>query len=271
MISTRQIKPSQRQALALRSDATIPTTVGAWRTLMTRRVGTALTQPIIGVHVGYDFETDLNPSEQTQGAIGTIIANASLTSMTITAGLGYTNDPQVLVCNPPTATTDATSAVANASYLSFTVNPKPTTTFTTLTFNAARGGASTPRGYVVRSSNDSFAANLATADLNTQRTTFTAVSVDISAIPNTAPVTFRIYFYVPSAGNSIDIDNISVNGTGTNFPKDIRDLEVAFLRANGGTGDNLLDLWGTYLTSKGMTGSPREKLKSFFKSTSTTV
>ncbi len=112
--------------------------------------------------------------------------------------------------------TTAAAAVTNNAGYSFTItaNAGYVLNLTSLNFDAMRGGAATPRGYVVRSSADGFAANLATADLLTARPTFTNVNVSLtgSAFQNLGAITFRIYGYSPATGSSVDFDNLTVNG-----------------------------------------------------------
>ena len=109
------------------------------------------------------------------------------------------------------ATPDA--AVTNNKYFEFalTANAGNTLNLNSLEFDVARGGAGTPRGYVVRSSLDNFASNLAQADVGTVRPQYTHVLVPLSAL-NVTGATFRIYSYSPAAGSSLDYDNFTVNG-----------------------------------------------------------
>lgn len=170
----------------------------------------------MAVLLQYNFTTDLLPTTTATGVTGSQITNQSLSYFTIDT-LGYSADP-ILVCNPILGASTAALAVTNASYFFVTISPTNgnTISLTTMTFNIAKGGASTPRGYAVRSSADSYVANLATADVTTQRTTFTAVSVDLSgaSFQNlTTNVAFRVYIYAPTDGNSLDIDALTINGT----------------------------------------------------------
>lgn len=132
--------------------------------------------------------------------------------------LTYATDP-VLQTNPQDGNTSAALAVTNNSYFYLTLTPNSGISYTVsdITFNVARGGASTPRGYAVRSSIDSYATNLATADVSTTRATFTAVTVDLSANSSfqnlTTATTFRFYVYCPNSGNSLDFDAITINGS----------------------------------------------------------
>ena len=88
--------------------------------------------------------------------------------------------------------------------------------FTTLTFSGARGSTSTPRGYVVRSSADNYAANICAADFTVQQPTFQTITCDLSGAiyqSLTSAVTFRIYAYAPSTSNQVQYDDITINGT----------------------------------------------------------
>jgi hypothetical protein len=113
--------------------------------------------------------------------------------------------------------TDAAAAVANNQFYNFTLTPELgyRLNLSGLAFDATRGGASTPRGWVVRSSVDGFATNLGTADVPTQNPTLTNFSVPLNAsFQNLAsPVEFRVYGYAPSTGVGMFYDNITVNGT----------------------------------------------------------
>jgi hypothetical protein len=83
-----------------------------------------------------------------------------------------------------------------------------------LMFGAARGGSGTPRGWVVRSSADGFATNIATADITTVRPDLRLYTVDLSdaAYANLTEIIFRIYSYVPSGGQSVEYVDVTVNG-----------------------------------------------------------
>ena len=116
------------------------------------------------------------------------------------------------------SSTNATSALSAGAYVSFTVTPANgyQMNLSSLTFNVARGGGATPRGYVVRSSADSYAANLAAADVATQRPTYTPVSIDLSGAAFqglTSAFTVRLYGYTPGTGQSLDTDDVTLNGT----------------------------------------------------------
>ncbi|MCX6902915.1 MAG: immunoglobulin domain-containing protein, partial [Verrucomicrobia bacterium] len=143
----------------------------------------------------------------------------------------YASAP-VLRVAPQNSTTTEVLAVANSCYFFFTLTASTNYTInaTNLTFNAARGGGGTPRGYGVRSSVDNFATDLATADLATQRNTWTPVSVTLgSAFTNLATVTFRIYVYSTGNGATVEFDDVKVNGTinGQTGPPPVQPVTLA--------------------------------------------
>lgn len=91
-----------------------------------------------------------------------------------------------------------------------------------LDFNVARGGGSTPRTYDIRTSLGGFATSLTgVVPVLTQRPVqggsgYTAVSVDLSAAQFqglTSPLTFQFRFFTPGVGQNIDFDDITLNGT----------------------------------------------------------
>jgi hypothetical protein len=145
-----------------------------------------------------------------RGTVGLEISNAPGGDPPMT----YSTAP-FLRLDPQGGSVDAAAAVANNKYFEFTLTPRFELDLESLTFNVARGGGSTPRGVVVRSSIDNFAADLFSADIATARPTFTPVNIDLSgpAYQNLMdPITFRIYSYSTGAGASLDYDDITVNG-----------------------------------------------------------
>jgi hypothetical protein len=128
------------------------------------------------------------------------------------------------------AATSAASAVANGAFATFTITPAAEMDLTDLQFDVMRGGGATPRGYVVRSSADNFATDLSTADLLTARPTYTHITVPLTGASFqdlTAPIEFRLYVYAPAAGNSVDWDNITLNGTVVPEPAGLTALSLA--------------------------------------------
>lgn len=155
------------------------------------------------------------PSTQASGISGGTMTNASLNNLT--KGTSTYSTTPIYFLFPASGATSATSAVTANSYFSFSVTPTDLEMdLTSLTFSAARGGSGTPRGYAVRSSIDSYAANIATANLSTVRPTWTDVTIDLSGASYqnlTSVITFRIYAYSPGITSTVDMDAITLNGT----------------------------------------------------------
>lgn len=181
--------------------------------------------------VEYDFTaSSFAATTTTTGVSGSNVTDGSVSTPTSAGNNGYASDP-VISISPALGATTTETAVSTNSYIQFTLTPNAgkRVSLTTLTFNAARGGAATPRGYDVRSSVDGYAATLGTADLSTQRPTFTPVSIDLSGANfqnQTSAITFRIYVYAPSTANVIDIDSISINGAVLDVPSGIPQLII---------------------------------------------
>ena len=113
--------------------------------------------------------------------------------------------------------TTAAAAVANGQYFQFSAVAEEgfELDLLSLTFDATRGGSSTPRGWVLRSSLDNFAADIASAELPTQNPTLTHFNVDLTAAAFqdvTSQITFRLYGYAPTAGVGAFYDNIELHG-----------------------------------------------------------
>lgn len=131
-----------------------------------------------------------------------------------TTGVGYSTEPVLSAARDQWGE----AAVPDNVYFTFDVAPDAgyELGLSSLTFNVARGGGATPRTYDVRTSLDGFANSLTgVVEVNTQRTTFTPVSVDLSGneFQNlTTPLTFQIRIFAPTAYQSLDFDNITVNG-----------------------------------------------------------
>ena len=156
-----------------------------------------------------------------------VVANMTATSAARTGTLGiwevgsslytYASSP-VLRVAPGTGATSASTAVANNSYFSFTLTPNSAYVLicTNLSFNIARGGGTYPnRGYVVRSSLDSYAADLSASPVTTVRPTWTNIFINLgSSFSNLqSTLTFRIYIFAEGTGGSLELDDITVSGS----------------------------------------------------------
>lgn len=169
----------------------------------------------MAVLLQYSFDADLTATTVDADVTGSVATNGFLTSL-LSDVAGYAT--QVAIANPASGATSASLAVTNDSYFFISITPDAgkTISLTSLTFDIARGGASTPRGYDVRSSADSYATTLGTADVSTQRTTTTPVTISLAGASfqnQSSSITFRIYIYAPGTGNSLDINNLTINGT----------------------------------------------------------
>lgn len=166
-------------------------------------------------------------------------SSSAVGGTTVPAGAPY------LRLDPSGNSTGPALAVTNNKYFQFSLTPTAGSDvdLTSLTFNVARGGGGTPRGFFVRTSADNFASTLTPSvtspavtlrsdtggvngyDINTARPSYTAVTFDLSGsgfqnIQNLSGggLTFRFYSYSPQGGNSVDYDDITVNGTAAALP-----------------------------------------------------
>lgn len=197
----------------------------------------ALVFPFIGVDsargdvlVQYTFPTPTSDPSQRTGlgfAATDVDDNALATDVSLSDSLpvpgeNFIDDRSpmygrpVLRIDPGNNSTNAAQAVANGTYFEFTLVAVDGffLDLDNLMFGGARGGSGTPRGWVVRSSIDGFATNIATADLTTVRADLRLYIIDLSdpAYTNLSEITFRIYSYVPSGGQSVEYADVTVNG-----------------------------------------------------------
>jgi PEP-CTERM motif len=166
--------------------------------------------------VQYDFNTDFSPTTLAPNVVASPASGAPSVPMFAIVSTGGNTYAQLMPF--PGATTGAT-AVSTNSYFQFTVGPAAGfgLDLTTLEFDSSRGGAATPRGWVIRSSLDGFASNLAgPTDVPTADPIFTHYSIDLSGSAFqdlTSPLTFRIYSYVVDPSFQVmEYDNLTVNG-----------------------------------------------------------
>lgn len=109
------------------------------------------------------------------------------------------------------------SAMANDQYFELALAPHAgnRVTLAGLSFDAARGGSSSPRGWGVYSSLDGFSQLLGSDEIPTVQPSFTGFSVDLSALPEfDEEVILRMYAYGPeAAGSGVLFDNLAISGT----------------------------------------------------------
>lgn len=142
--------------------------------------------------------------------------DANLTSSTITRGSGVTASANAQRFN---STSWATGALDATDYVEFTITPNSGKKFsiTSVVMQHQRSGTG-PTGFAIRSSVDSYAADLATATgtdvTSTQTATFTFSQTDILTA-----TTYRIYAYSAEAGSGTwgpgdgTGNDITVNGS----------------------------------------------------------
>jgi hypothetical protein len=194
-----------------------------------------------GFIVSYQFPGSVfTPTMTAPGSSASDVNNVGSSSL-IEAGLAFPNSiflyPQV-----PGSTT-AAGAVANQEYFQFSVTPNAGRQLDlhSLVFDAARGGSQEPRGWVLRSSIDGYAASLSTAEIPTLQPTLTSFSVDLGApafqhLADTT--TFRLYAYVQAigAGQGLFFNNMTLAGSVTPEPSTLALLGL-------GAGTSLVGVW----------------------------
>jgi hypothetical protein len=158
------------------------------------------------VHAGLDAAFDMAVKD----------GGANITIEISNPSPNYGSQP-VLRVNPASGNTGITAAIANNAYFQFTIAPDSgmVLNLTDLTFNAARGGGSTPRGWAMTTSVGGLTTVIASSDIGTQRPDWTPYTVDLSgpAFQDlSGPLTIRFYAYSPASGSTIEFDDITLNG-----------------------------------------------------------
>ncbi|MDY0171182.1 MAG: autotransporter-associated beta strand repeat-containing protein, partial [Thermoguttaceae bacterium] len=175
--------------------------------------------------IGYTFE-DLNPTVYSPGINGLPVGAAGGLTLEITDEWDYPTDPVLRILSIAARETVG-DAIDKGVYFDFGVeisDPAYSSVLhgTVLSFDAARGGSTEPRGFGLASSVDGFATwtMLVSDDIPTARNTFTHYSVPLidPMFSNvTDDVVFRIYVYSPSSGSSIEFDNILIESPGEGY------------------------------------------------------
>jgi len=179
----------------------------------------------------YGFTSSFAPTFVATDTVGVVVYGNTMASGTIastargnnsyaTSASPFASGDPVISVGPANGAISSSSALTSSSFMYFSITPREgmMMTLNNLTFNAARGGAATPRGYAVRSSRDNYTADLGNADLATQRPTWTNVVIDLSSTTFknvTGPVIFKIYVYAPASANVVDFDDFTIDGTVT--------------------------------------------------------
>jgi hypothetical protein len=123
--------------------------------------------------------------------------------------------PGTVFLRPSTASPTAGDAFANEQYFEFTVSSAEGLLFQplSLSFLAANGGASGPRGWAIHSSLDGFGAALGSSNVAAVQPGMDEFTVELEGFGAAADsITFRIYGYSPEEGAGIFFDEIELEG-----------------------------------------------------------
>lgn len=170
--------------------------------------------------VAYGFTgLSLDATTQDAGVSGATMTGQALSTFAATSEYAYSGSP---VFKTTCAQTSEAGALSAGTYMQFTLTPADGVTDwtpTQLAFNAARGGSSTPRGWICRASHDTYDTDLGAAEIPTTRTTWTPYTVDLTPIGTvTGPVSVRVYMYAPTSSSSIEWDDFTFTGTYNGTP-----------------------------------------------------
>jgi hypothetical protein len=184
-----------------------------------------------GVQTGPQFAPDTtNPNAAvtnvTSGSAANILIEVD-SPVDGTTGMTYPTAPFLRAVTAGAASPDEATALANNTYWTITVTPNNgfRASLASLVFDVARGGGATPRGWYVYESVDGFTLGSALQSNPNdpdQRPTFGNVTVPLTAarFQNlTSPIEFRMYISTPATGQSLDFDNIVLNGTVAPVPE----------------------------------------------------
>ena len=166
-------------------------------------------------------------------AAGDLIGGPGFTGLTLfnpnaNVGPAYASAPE-LQASPPNATTTLDLAVANSSWFTFSLTVGTNLTdldLTSLSFNGARGGGASPRGYGVYVTTPTTTDELvkgSTAFI-TQRPVWDPQNISLAGLSSlqnlTAGqvITFKIAVFAPASANSVEFDDITVKGSVTPAP-----------------------------------------------------
>jgi hypothetical protein len=168
----------------------------------------------------FDFSTGFQPTEKNPSVGGPGINPFGVSAQVSSASPATAGAPFLVVDRGNLAATDFASAVSSQAFFAVGLNgiarqgQSPLVTMTSLDFDVTREGAAAPGGYGVVATLPYAPQVTATADLTTTRPNYTHVSIPLSgAVDADHPAVFDFYVYGPSAGSSIDFDNITINGT----------------------------------------------------------
>jgi len=163
-------------------------------------------------------------------AAGALTAGSGVNLFNINAVVSpnYASAP-VLQAGFGIANPDLATAVANQTWFTFQLTVGSSVTdldLTSLTFNGARGGGAAPRGYGVYVTTPTTTDESVQGAKNfiTQRPTWDPQNINLTGLASlqnlTAGqvITFKVPFYAPSPGNSVEFDDLTIKGNVTPGP-----------------------------------------------------
>lgn len=204
----------------------------------------------------FNFNTSGSPTTVAANVTSTAVANAGLNAYNAStnfsapnnyatnvlsaapssAGTGYgatSGGPTVNLTNP----TAQSNLAATNSYFAFTVTPDSgyEMSLTSVTLLGARGGNGTPRGVAIYSVIGSGTPVFhGAADFTTVRPTLNSYSFTLTGLTGvTTAVTFRVYVFAPGIGNTVEIDDLTLNGSVGRTPLVEIPLPAASLAGGG--------------------------------------
>jgi hypothetical protein len=123
--------------------------------------------------------------------------------------------PESIFLMASESATSPAQAVANAQFMQLTVTANPGSWFTpgTLSFDVARGSASSTRGWALTSSLNNFATVIASSDVSAVQPTFQNISINLNSSATLTSAVFRVYLYTPDVNTGLFFDNITFSGT----------------------------------------------------------
>jgi len=155
---------------------------------------------------------------------GALTAGAGLNLFDVNANPtpAYASAPVVQV-SFKVAGTNLTAALANTNWFTFQLTVGTNVAdldLTQLSFNAARGGSSTPRGYAVYVTTPTTTNQLIqpATDISAQRANWSFQPMDLTGISSLQnlkagqKITFTIPVYSPATGSSVEFDDLQVRG-----------------------------------------------------------
>ena len=185
---------------------------------MTAVLTAASLAPASAQLVRYEFPGSVFSPTVTNGGVTASNINGTGSQASVDPGATLPNSVFLNVNPSGQSVADtAAAAVAGNRFLEFSLTAASgfALNLTSLTFDAANGGTSTPRGYVLRSSVDGFSSDISSALTTTVNPNLSSFDVTLGGpdfVGLTGTTSFRLYGFTPATGAGIFFDNIRVRG-----------------------------------------------------------